>query len=133
MTTTPTKPRTKGKKAYDGPTPEEKLCAELVALLEQGTAPWRRPFQGDAGHHRNLITGAEYRGGNPLLLELGGIVRGQGAICWRQPPTCPTPPHPAGCTGCVGWCGAQPYQALQLTACVGTIGSPSQLPKAAAQ
>jgi antirestriction protein ArdC len=82
MTTTPTKPRTRGKKAYDGPTPEEKLCAELVALLEQGTAPWRRPFQGEAGRHRNLITGAEYRGGNPLLLELGGIVRGHGLPLW---------------------------------------------------
>ena len=82
MTTTPTKPRTRGKKAYDGPSPEEKLCAELVALLEQGTTPWRRPFQGDAGHHRNLITGAEYRGGNPLLLELGGIVRGHGLPLW---------------------------------------------------
>ena len=82
MTTTPTKPRTRGKKAYDGPSPEEKLCAELVALLEQGTAPWRRPFQGEAGHHRNLLTGAEYRGGNPLLLELGGIVRGHGLPLW---------------------------------------------------
>ena len=82
MTTTPTKPRTRGKKAYDGPTPEEKLCAELVALLEQGTTPWRRQWQGQAGHHRNLITGAEYRGGNPLLLELGGIVRGHGLPLW---------------------------------------------------
>lgn len=72
----------KARKTYDGPTPEEKLCAELVALLEQGTAPWRRPFQGDAGHHRNLTTGAEYRGGNPLLLELGGIVRGHALPLW---------------------------------------------------
>jgi antirestriction protein ArdC len=82
MTTTPTKPRARGKKAYDGPSPEEKLCAELVALLERGTAPWRRPFQGQAGRHRNLLTGAEYRGGNPLLLELGGIVRGHGLPLW---------------------------------------------------
>ena len=72
----------KTKKTYDGPTPEEKLCAELVALLEQGTAPWRRPFQGQSGHHRNLLTGHEYRGGNPLLLELGGIVRGHGLPLW---------------------------------------------------
>jgi len=82
MTTTPTKPRTKGRKAYDGPKPEEKLCADLVALLEQGTAPWRRPFQGEAGHHRNLMTGAEYRGGNPLLLELGGLMRGHSLPLW---------------------------------------------------
>jgi len=82
MTTTTTKPRTRGKKAYDGPTPEEKLCADLVALLEQGTAPWRRQWQGQAGHHRNLMTGAEYRGGNPLLLELGGLMRGHSLPLW---------------------------------------------------
>ncbi|MFM7640993.1 MAG: hypothetical protein ACKO45_05520, partial [Cyanobium sp.] len=58
MTTT-AKPRARGKKAYDGPTPEEKLCADLVALLEQGAPKWRRPWQGQAGRHRNLITGAE--------------------------------------------------------------------------
>lgn len=81
MTTT-TKPRTRGKRAYDGPTPEEKLCADLVALLEQGTAPWRRPWQGQNGHHRNLITGAEYRGGNPLLLELGSLMRGHSLPLW---------------------------------------------------
>jgi antirestriction protein ArdC len=82
MTTTATRPRTRGKKAYDGPTPEEKLCADLVALLEQGTAKWRRPWQGQAGHHRNLITGAEYRGGNPILLELGALMRGHSMPLW---------------------------------------------------
>ena len=81
MTTT-TRPRARGRKTYEGPTPEEKLCADLVALLEQGTAPWRRPWQGQNGHHRNLLSGAEYRGGNPLLLELGGIARGHSLPLW---------------------------------------------------
>ncbi|NDC35931.1 MAG: DUF1738 domain-containing protein, partial [Synechococcaceae bacterium WB9_2_112] len=81
MTTT-TKPRTRGKKAYDGPTPEEKLCADLVALLESGAAPWRRPWQGHQGHHRNLMTGADYKGSNPLLLELGAMMRGHTLPLW---------------------------------------------------
>jgi len=81
MTTT-TKPRTRGRKAYDGPSPEEKLCADLVALLESGAAPWRRPWQGHQGHHRNLITGADYRGSNPLLLELGALMRGHSLPLW---------------------------------------------------
>ena len=28
-----------------GPSPEEKLVADLIALIEQGTAPWRREWQ----------------------------------------------------------------------------------------
>ena len=32
-----------------GPSPEEKLVADLVALMEQGTAPWRREWQGQQG------------------------------------------------------------------------------------
>jgi antirestriction protein ArdC len=82
MTATTTKPRNRGKKAYDGPTPEEKLCADLVALLERGTTPWRREWQAEQGRHRNLITGAEYRGGNPILLELGGMLRGHTLPLW---------------------------------------------------
>jgi antirestriction protein ArdC len=78
MTATTTKPR-RGKRAYDGPTAEEKLCADLVALMEQGTTPWRREWQ---GHHRNLLTGAEYRGGNPVLLELGAMLRGHVLPLW---------------------------------------------------
>jgi len=81
MTTT-TKPRTRGRKAYDGPSPEEKLCADLVALLESGTTPWRRPWQGHQGHHRNMLTGAEYRGSNPLLLGLGALMRGHSLPLW---------------------------------------------------
>ena len=47
MTTTKTKPR--ARKAYDGPSPEEKLAADLIALLEQGVNPWRRPWVGHQG------------------------------------------------------------------------------------
>jgi antirestriction protein ArdC len=82
MTATTTKPRTRGKRAYDGPTPEEKLCADLVALMERGTTPWRREWQGEQGPHRNLITGARYRGSNPLFLELGAACRGHALPLW---------------------------------------------------
>lgn len=81
MTTT-SKTRTRGRKSYDGPSPEEKLCADLVALLESGAAPWRRPWQGHQGHHRNMLTGADYRGSNPLLLELGALMRGHSLPLW---------------------------------------------------
>ena len=70
------------RKPYDGPTPEEKLAADLIALMEQGVNPWRRPWVGHNGEHRNLITGHQYRGGNPLLLEVGNLSRGNTLPLW---------------------------------------------------
>jgi antirestriction protein ArdC len=78
--TTPT--RNPSRKAYDGPSPEEKLAADLIALMEQGINPWRRPWVGHHGEHRNLLTGHQYRGGNPLLLEVGNLSRGNTLPLW---------------------------------------------------
>lgn len=82
-TTTTTKAR-KGRKTYEGPTAEEKLCQALVELLEQGTNPWRRDWaqHGHQGHHRNLITGQPYRGSNPALLEMWAACRGFSLPLW---------------------------------------------------
>ena len=84
MTTTTTRPTTKGgRKVYDGPTPEEQLAADLVALMESSDLPpWRREWHGHSGNHRNLVTGAEYSGSNPILLELGSLSRGHSLPLW---------------------------------------------------
>jgi antirestriction protein ArdC len=81
MTKTATKTKPKARK-YDGPSPEEKLAADLIALMEQGINPWRRPWVGHNGEHRNLLTGHQYRGGNPLLLEVGNLSRGNALPLW---------------------------------------------------
>lgn len=65
-----------------GPSPEEKLVADLIAVIEQGTAPWRREWQGHQGAHRNLLTGKAYRGSNPLLLEFGALLKGHTLPLW---------------------------------------------------
>jgi len=65
-----------------GPSPEEKLVADLIALMEQGTTPWRREWQGHQGPHRNLLTGHAYRGANPLLLEFGALLKGHTLPLW---------------------------------------------------
>jgi len=65
-----------------GPSPEEKLVADLIALMEQGTAPWRREWQGHQGGHRNLLSGHDYRGSNPLLLEFGALLKGHTLPLW---------------------------------------------------
>jgi antirestriction protein ArdC len=72
-------------KGTPGPkvSPEEKLVASLVALLEAGTTPWRREWDAAAGgHHVNLFSGRRYRGANPVLLTLGMHLRGSSLPYW---------------------------------------------------
>ena len=71
---------------------EDKLLEDLVALLEStDLRPWRKPWAGHQGEHRNLITGKPYQCVNPLLLEMGLLLRG---------------------TDCPLWCGVGPAKAL---------------------
>jgi len=83
-TTTTTKTqRTTKTKTYDGPSPEEQLAAELVELMQSAELPpWRKEWTATSGNHRNLITGADYSGSNPLLLELGSMMRGHTLPLW---------------------------------------------------
>jgi len=68
---------------YDGPSAEEQLVADLVALMESSDLPpWRREWSGHHGEHRNLETGKPYRGANPILLELGSMLRGHSMPLW---------------------------------------------------
>lgn len=61
---------------------EERLVADLIALMEAGQAPWRRPWREGSGPHVNLVSGRPYRGSNPLLLTLGLHLRGSGFPYW---------------------------------------------------
>lgn len=60
----------------------QSLVANLIALLQQGTTPWRRPWRDGQSQHVNLFTGRRYRGGNPLLLTLGQFQRGASEPFW---------------------------------------------------
>lgn len=80
---TATKPARKARKTYDGPSAEELLVADLVALMESSDLPpWRREWTGQQGEHRSLETGQPYRGANPILLELGSMLRGHTLPLW---------------------------------------------------
>ena len=50
----------------------EIVTEKLVAALERGTVPWRRPWRGADGAPRNMASGKEYRGINSLLLGMSG-------------------------------------------------------------
>jgi antirestriction protein ArdC len=71
------------RKKYDGPRSEEILVADLIQLMESSDLPpWRREWRGEQGQHRNLLSGHVYRGSNPILLELGSLMRGHSLPLW---------------------------------------------------
>ena len=71
------------RKKYEGPRSEEILVSDLVTLMESSDLPpWRREWQGAQGSHRNLLSGHVYRGSNPILLELGSLMRGHSLPLW---------------------------------------------------
>jgi antirestriction protein ArdC len=73
----------KFRRSFDGPTPEEAMVRDLIELLEAGVTPWRKPWDcRGGGVHMNLLTGRAYRGGNPILLELGRAMRGASLPFW---------------------------------------------------
>ncbi len=65
------------------PVAEDRLVSSLISLMERGTAPWRREWDGQrGGHHVNLFSGRGYRGANPILLTLGLHQRGATLPYW---------------------------------------------------
>jgi len=72
------------RKTYNGPTAEEKLVSDLADLMDRSDLPpWQKPWTPRNGKHRNLLTGHEYSGSNPILLEMGAIMGGhQGMPLW---------------------------------------------------
>jgi antirestriction protein ArdC len=46
------------------------VTERMIAALERGTVPWRKPWQAAAGRPRSMSTGQPYRGVNMFLLAL---------------------------------------------------------------
>jgi antirestriction protein ArdC len=83
----------------------EQITDRIIAMLEKGTVPWRKPWNVQTGLPRNLVTKKAYRGINTFLLhamsyesaywltfrqaqQLGGTVRKGEKACpvvfWKQ-------------------------------------------------
>lgn len=60
------------------------VTADIVRMLEQGTAPWQRPWEsGKAGTMPfNPTTGKPYRGGNVVALSIAAIRKGYDDPRW---------------------------------------------------
>jgi antirestriction protein ArdC len=58
----------------------------IIAELEKGAAPWVKPWHADAssGADYNIVSGAEYRGINRLILGMAGMAGGYSAGQWAS-------------------------------------------------
>ena len=61
----------------------EEFAARIVKALEEGTAPWQKPWKpGERILPHNFQSGRDYRGGNALYLALNGLERGYADPRW---------------------------------------------------
>lgn len=61
----------------------EKVTERIMALLDAGVVPWRKPWKGRAaGMPKNYASGKEYHGANVFLLAFGGLGEGFNSRYW---------------------------------------------------
>lgn len=60
----------------------ERITAQVITELENGTAPWRKSWSGPAGLPRNGASGKVYRGVNVMLTAMTAIARGYDDPRW---------------------------------------------------
>lgn len=60
----------------------QSITDQIVAQLEQGAAPWIKPWHVDTSADRNLVTHKPYRGINRLLLGMSSMASGYGSPVW---------------------------------------------------
>jgi antirestriction protein ArdC len=58
------------------------VTERMIAALERGTIPWRKPWQATAGQPRSMSTGHPYRGVNLFLLALTAGEEGYASPFW---------------------------------------------------
>ena len=59
----------------------EKITDRIVAMLEGGTIPWRKPRNANGGP-TSLSTGKAYRGINVMILGITGMIEGYSSPFW---------------------------------------------------
>jgi len=56
----------------------------IIAQLEQGAAPWVKPWRADASADANLVTGKAYQGVNRLILGMAAMAGGFSSNKWAS-------------------------------------------------
>jgi antirestriction protein ArdC len=79
MTTTKTRRATTTKPRFD---PFQAVTDRIVALMEAGTNPWRKPWASGLGMPRSIGSGKDYRGINVFLLMVTAMEQGYTSPWW---------------------------------------------------
>jgi len=86
VTTPPTEPtpQTEPPVGEDKQTIERRLVAGLIAMLEEGTNPWQKPwaYNGSRSPHKNLVSGHVFTGSNPGWLHFWSLMGGFTTPLW---------------------------------------------------
>ena len=62
----------------------QQVTDSIIAQLEQGAAPWVKPWRADASADCNLVTGKAYQGINRLILGMAGMAGGFQSNTWAS-------------------------------------------------
>jgi antirestriction protein ArdC len=54
----------------------EKITEQIIAELENGAAPWVKPWRADSTAAKNIVSGKAYQGINRLILGMGSMMPG---------------------------------------------------------
>jgi antirestriction protein ArdC len=60
----------------------QKITDRMIAVLEQGTVPWRKPWTAAGGRPVSMSTGEPYRGVNVFLLAVEAMDKGHRSRWW---------------------------------------------------
>src|SRR5260370_23504776 len=60
----------------------QQVTARIIAGLEAGTVPWRKPWRTAGGMPRSMSTGRRYQGVNVMLLAMTAADRGYTSSWW---------------------------------------------------
>ena len=60
----------------------QQVTDRIIADLETGTLPWRRPWRTAGGMPRSMSTGRRYQGANVMLLAMTAADRGYTSNSW---------------------------------------------------
>ena len=62
----------------------QQITERIVAALESGVSPWRRPWRvsANAGRPTNVVSRNNYNGVNPLLLQITSLQQGFQSRWW---------------------------------------------------
>jgi len=60
----------------------EKITNQIIAMLEEGTVPWRKPWNAAGSAPTSLSTGKPYRGINVMILSMTALIEGYSSPFW---------------------------------------------------